>query len=121
MQLASRAGSTVWDRIQPASRIGSSVWDPVAAVETPDAWYFGPLAGYDIEELDRRGLDQDKKYLKGFKWVSQNDTEYPPEKHPLEMDEKEFSVTEEDQGQKQGEGYKKESQVAARLVKLTFI
>ena len=32
--------------------------------------YFGPLAGYDTEELDRRGLDQNKKTTKGFKWTA---------------------------------------------------
>ena len=36
----------------------------------PEPLYFGPLAGYDTEELDRRGLNQDKKTAKGFKWFS---------------------------------------------------
>ena len=35
---------------------------------TGNTLYFGPLAGYDTEELDRRGLNQDKKTLKGFEW-----------------------------------------------------
>lgn len=99
--------------MQPASRVGSTVWDTITTVETPDAWYFGPLAGYDIEELDRR----DVKNLNGFKWLSQND---PKNAHPLEMDEKEVSVTEENQGQKQGEGCMKETPDVIRLVKLTL-
>ena len=50
-------------------------WDPVKAVGTTEPLYFGPLAGYDAEELDRRGLDQDKKTAKGFKWFSKKKTE----------------------------------------------
>ena len=45
-------------------------WDPVSVIGGTEPLYFGPLAGYDTEELDRRGLDQDKKTTKGFKWVS---------------------------------------------------
>ena len=45
-------------------------WDPLSAVGGTEPLYFGPLAGYDTEELDRRGIDQDKKTTKGFKWMS---------------------------------------------------
>ena len=45
-------------------------WDPVSVIGGTEPLYFGPLAGYDTEELDRRGIDQDKKTTKGFKWVS---------------------------------------------------
>ena len=45
-------------------------WDPVSVIGGTEPLYFGPLAGYDTEELDRRGIDQDKKTIKGFKWVS---------------------------------------------------
>ena len=48
-------------------------WDPTLST-TGNALYFGPLAGYNTEELDRRGLDQDKKTLKGFKWFSLKDS-----------------------------------------------
>ncbi len=33
-----------------------------------EPFYFGPLSGYQTEELDRRGLDQNKKNLRGFRW-----------------------------------------------------
>ena len=46
--------------------------DQVIVVEIGDPMYFGPLAGYDTEELDRRGLDQDKKVVQGFRWTSQD-------------------------------------------------
>ena len=42
-------------------------WDPVSVSGSSEPLYFGPLAGYDVEELDRKGLDQDKKTTKGFK------------------------------------------------------
>ena len=45
-------------------------WDPVSVSGSSEPLYFGPLAGYDVEELDRKGLDQDKKTTKGFKWLS---------------------------------------------------
>ena len=45
-------------------------WDPLSVTGNSEPLYFGPLAGYDTEELDRKGLDQDKKNTKGFKWVS---------------------------------------------------
>ena len=48
-------------------------WDSTLGT-TGNALYFGPLAGYNTEELDRRGLDQDKKTLKGFKWFSLKDS-----------------------------------------------
>ena len=48
-------------------------WDPTLST-TGNALYFGPLAGYNTEELDRRGLDQDKKTLKAFKWFSLKDS-----------------------------------------------
>ena len=35
-------------------------WDP-NVVSGDEPLYFGPEAGHDTEELDRRGLDQDKK------------------------------------------------------------
>ena len=46
-------------------------WDPVSVIGGTEPLYFGPLAGYDTEELDRRGIDQDKKTTKGFKWMSE--------------------------------------------------
>ena len=39
-------------------------------VRINEPMYFGPLSGYDTEELDRKCLDQDKKTAKGFKWQS---------------------------------------------------
>ena len=45
-------------------------WDPVSVIGGTEPLYFGPLAEYDTEELDRRGIDQDKKTTKGFKWIS---------------------------------------------------
>ena len=50
-------------------------WDPVRAVGATEPLYFGPLAGYDAEELNRRGLDQDKKTAKGFNWFSKKKPE----------------------------------------------
>ena len=44
----------------------------ISVVEIGDPMYFGPLAGYNTEELDRRGLDQDKKVVQGFRWTSQD-------------------------------------------------
>ena len=46
-------------------------WDPVSVIGGTEPLYFGPLAGYDTEELDRRGIDQDKKTTKGFRWMSE--------------------------------------------------
>ena len=46
-------------------------WDPVSVIGGTEPLYFGPLAGYDTEELDRRGIDLDKKTTKGFKWMSE--------------------------------------------------
>ena len=45
-------------------------WDSIAYVGSSEPLYFGPLAGYDTDGLDRKGLDQDKKTTKGFKWLS---------------------------------------------------
>ena len=45
---------------------------------TGNTLYFGPLSGYDTEELDRRGLDQDKKTLKGYEWFSSKDSNSTP-------------------------------------------
>ena len=45
-------------------------WDPISVTSNSEPLYFGPRAGYDTEELDRKGLDQDKKTTKGFQWVS---------------------------------------------------
>ena len=45
-------------------------WDPLSAVGSNEPLYFGPLAGYDNEELDRKGLEQDKKTANGFKGFS---------------------------------------------------
>ena len=42
--------------------------------DSSEPLYFGPLAGYDTEELDRKGLDQDKKNVKGFKWLSKKES-----------------------------------------------
>ena len=49
------------------------MWQPVSTVGSQEPFYFGPLAGYGAEELDRRGLDQDKKTGKGFQWFSKKD------------------------------------------------
>ena len=48
-------------------------WDPMTVTGSSEPLYFGPLAGYDTDELDRRGLDQDKKTTKGFKWLSKKE------------------------------------------------
>ena len=96
--------------MQQTHRTVKMAWDPITAVHTTEPLYFGPLAGYDIEELDRKGLDQDKKNIKGFKWLSKKESENPAEKHPLEKNETEGSVTSEvDQGQKKGECHKKKN------------
>ena len=62
-------------------------WDPISVTGNSEPLYFGPLAGYDTEELDRKGLDQDKKTTKGFKWVSKDKTtaseEKGQQKYPL--------------------------------------
>ena len=49
-------------------------WDPISVSGSSEALYFGPLAGYDLEELDRKGLYQDKKTTKGFKWLSKTES-----------------------------------------------
>ena len=49
------------------------MWQPVSTVGSQEPFYFGPLAGYGAEEPDRRGLDQDKKTAKGFKWFSKKE------------------------------------------------
>ena len=49
------------------------MWQQVNTIGSQEPFYFGPLSGYDAEELDRRGLDQDKKTAKGFKWFSKKD------------------------------------------------
>ncbi len=41
-----------------------------------EGFHFGPLAGYGTEELDRRGLDQDKKNIKNYKWASEKDKSF---------------------------------------------
>ena len=50
-------------------------WDTIAVIDSSDPLYFGPLSGCDTEELDRKGLDQDKKNTKGFKWLSKKEPE----------------------------------------------
>ena len=49
-------------------------WDPVAVTYNSEPFYFGPLSGYDTEKLDKKGLDQDKKNSKGFKWLSKKES-----------------------------------------------
>ena len=45
--------------------------DPLSSYGGKDVYYFGPLAGYSTQELDERGLDQDKKDTRGFVWTSE--------------------------------------------------
>ena len=60
-------------------------WDPVSAVGTAEPLYFGPLSGYDTTELDKRGLDQDKKTAQGFKWFPKKTQleKKPDDKNPV--------------------------------------
>ena len=46
------------------------MWDQVKALGNKEPMYFGPLYRCTIEELERRGIDQDKKSKKSFKWTS---------------------------------------------------
>ena len=48
--------------------------DPISVTGNSEPLYFGQLAGYDTEELDRKGLDHDKKITEGFKWLPKTDS-----------------------------------------------
>ena len=66
--------------------------------------HFGPLAGYDTDELDRKGLDQEKKTLRGFEWFSLMDSIVASTTPTLTIIEEEiFKYSDQDQYHKQGE------------------
>ena len=46
------------------------MWDQVKALGNKEPLYFGPLSQCNTEALEKRGLNQDKKSKKGFKWTS---------------------------------------------------
>ncbi len=80
-------------------------WNPITAVETTEPFYFGPLSGYGTEELDRKGLDQDKKNTTGFKWTSKKDPHGKKDLPGAEPDPKENlkkEMSKEGQGHPEG-------------------
>ena len=86
-------------------------WDEFAG--NSESLYFGPLAGYDTEELDRKGLDQDKKTTKGFKWLSKNESVdiqggkiEPKSLFSVQVKAWDDPPPTPEQGQKQGQGPK---------------
>ena len=49
-------------------------WDSIPYVGNSEPLYFGPPVGFDSEELDIEGLDEDKKTTKGFKWLPKTES-----------------------------------------------
>ena len=56
-------------------------WEPITAPGSSESLYFGPLAGYDTEELDRGGLDQDMNTVQDFKWLPEKESTVPSEEN----------------------------------------
>ena len=46
------------------------MWDHVKTLDNKEPMYFGPMSDSYTDELVQRGLHQDRKSTKGFKWTS---------------------------------------------------